>query len=211
MLTTILGQKEFVMIISLEILNKNNCTFDPFYHLRAQDLLVNLLKKNFSKIISEELYKYSIKLENSDFMTGANINSNINDKEIKLNNIKKRNTKNEKLNEALESIMSINKDIEYNETNPNNIYQSNLTVGNNNLKEDIKISNFANKNNKNKMKNKANIDKSSINLSEINIKIKGYIDGQTNINIIHFSCYDDAENIINTTDLNLSKKIYEIN
>ena len=209
MLTTILGQKEFVMIISLEILNKNNCTFDPFYHLRAQDLLVNLLKKNFSKIISEELYKYSIKLENSDFMTGANINSNINDKEIKLNNIKKRNTKNEKLNEALESIMSINKDIEYNETNPNNIYQSNLTVGNNNLKEDIKISNFANKNNKNKMKNKANIDKSSINLSEINIKIKGYIDGQTNINIIHFSCYDDAENIINTTDLNLSKKIYE--
>ena len=209
MLTTILGQKEFVMIISLEILNKNNCTFDPFYHLRAQDLLVNLLKKNFSKIISEELYKYSIKLENSDFMTGVNINSNINDKEIKLNNIKKRNTKNEKLNEALESIMSINKDIEYNETNPNNIYQSKLTVGNNNVKEDIKISNFANKNNKNKMKNKANIDKSSINLSEINIKIKGYIDGQTNINIIHFSCYDDAENIINTTDLNLSKKIYE--
>ena len=209
MLTTILGQKEFVMIISLEILNKNNCTFDPFYHLRAQDLLVNLLKKNFSKIISEELYKYSIKLENSDFMTGVNINSNINDKEIKINNIKKRNTKNEKINEALESIMSINKDIEYNETNHNNIYQSNLTVGNNNLKEDIKISNLANKNNKNKIKNKVNFDKSEINLSEINIKIKGYIDGQTNINIIHFSCYDDAENIINTTDLNLSKKIYE--
>ena len=46
MLTTILGQREFVMIISLEILNKNNCTFGPFYHLRAQDLLVNLLKKN---------------------------------------------------------------------------------------------------------------------------------------------------------------------
>ena len=40
MLTTILGQREFVMIISLEILNKNNCTFDPFYHLRAQDLLL---------------------------------------------------------------------------------------------------------------------------------------------------------------------------
>ena len=27
---------------------------------------MNLLKKNFSSIISEELYKYSIKLENSD-------------------------------------------------------------------------------------------------------------------------------------------------
>ena len=217
MLTTILGQREFVMIISLEILNKNNCTFDPFYHLRAQDLLANLLKKNFSSIISEELYKYSIKSENADFMVGIQ-NSNENDeKEFKLNHpIKKRNLKKEKNNEILESIMSINKDIEYNETNPNNIkniYQSNLTVGNNNnLKSDIKMNNFESKNkidiNK-KPKNRVNIDKSDINLSEINIKIKGYIDGQTNINIIHFSCYDDSENIINTTDMNLPKKIYE--
>ena len=217
MLTTILGQREFVMIISLEILNKNNCTFDPFYHLRAQDLLVNLLKKNFVSIISEELYKYSIKLENSDHMTGMNYNSNVNEKEeneIKLNTVKKRNMKNEKINEVLESIMSINKEIDYNETNPNNIkniYQSNLTVGNNNIKGEIKMSNFENynRNDKTKMKNRVNIDKSDINLSEINTKIKGYIDGQTNINIIHFSCYDDVENIINTTDLNLSKKIYE--
>jgi hypothetical protein len=210
MLTTILGQREFVMIISLEILNKNNCSFDPFYHLRAQDLLVNLLKKNFSSIISEELYKHSIKLENADFMIGIQNSDELGENEIKLNNpIKKRNIKKEKNNEILESIMSINKDIEYNETNPNNVYQSNFTVGNNNLKEDIKMSNLGNKNNKSKIKNKVNIDKSEINLSEINIKIKGYIDGQTNINIIHFSCYDDAENIINTTDLNLSKKIYE--
>ena len=217
MLTTILGQREFVMIISLEILNKNNCTFDPFYHLRAQDLLVNLLKKNFVSIISEELYKYSIKLENSDYMTGMNYNSNINEKEeneIKINTVKKRNMKNEKINEVLESIMSINKEIDYNETNPNNIkniYQSNLTVGNNNIKGEIKMSNFENynRNDKIKKKNRVNIDKSDINLSEINTKIKGYIDSQTNINIIHFSCYDDAENIINTTDLNLSKKIYE--
>ena len=217
MLTTILGQREFVMIISLEILNKNNCTFDPFYHLRAQDLLVNLLKKNFVSIISEELHKYSIKLENSDYMTGMNYNSNINEKEeneIKINTVKKRNMKNEKINEVLESIMSINKEIDYNETNPNNIkniYQSNLTVGNNNIKGEIKMSNFENynRNDKIKKKNRVNIDKSDINLSEINTKIKGYIDSQTNINIIHFSCYDDAENIINTTDLNLSKKIYE--
>ncbi len=218
MLTTILGQREFVMIISLEILNKNNCSFDPFYHLRAQDLLANLLKKNFENIISKELYKYSIKLENSDYMTGMNYCSNANEKEeneIKLNTLKKRNMKNEKINEVLESIMSINKEIDYNETNPNNIkniYQSNLTVGNNNnIKGEIKMSNFENKNrnDKIKMQNRVNIDKSDINLSEINTKIKGYIDGQTNINIIHFSCYDDAENIINTTDLNLSKKIYE--
>lgn len=215
MLTTILGQREFVMIISLEILNKNNCTFDPFYHLRAQDLLVNLLKKNFSSIISEELYKYSIKLENSDFMTGINLNSeqnNYEESEIKLNKVKKRNMKNEKINEVLESIMSFNKDIEYNDTNPinnKNLYQSNLTVGNNNLKGETKINNLENKNKNDKSKNRVKIDKSEINLSEINIKIKGYIDGQTNINIIHFSCYDDSENIINTTDLNISKKLYE--
>ena len=216
MLTTILGQREFVMIISLEILSKNNCTFDPFYHLRAQDLLVNLLKKNFSNIISEELYKHSIRLENADYMLGISNSNEFDENEIKLNNhIKKRNLNKEKINEVLESIMSINKDIEYNETNPNNIkniYQSNLTVGNNNLKAEIKMSNFENKNkidiNK-KNKKRVSVDKSDINLSEINIKIKGYIDGQTNINIIHFSCYDDADNIINTTDLNLSKKIYE--
>ena len=202
MLTTILGQREFVMIISLEILSKNNCTFDPFYHLRAQDLLVNLLKKNFSNIISEELYKHSIRLENADYMLGISNSNEFDENEIKLNNhIKKRNLNKEKINEVLESIMSINKDIEYNETNPNNIkniYQSNLTVGNNNLKAEIKMSNFENKNkidiNK-KNKKRVSVDKSDINLSEINIKIKGYIDGQTNINIIHFSCYDDADNI----------------
>ena len=207
------------MIISLEILNKNNCTFDPFYHLRAQDLLVNLLKKNFNNIISEELYKHSIKLENADFMLGIQNNSNINEKdenEIKLSNpIKKRNLKKDEMNQVLESVMSINKDNDYNETNPNNIknlYQSNLTVGNNNLKENIKMNNFENKNKidiNRKNKNRVDVDKSNINLSEINIKIKGYIDGQTNINIIHFSCFDEAENIINTTDLNISKKIYE--
>ena len=119
------------------------------------------------------------------------------------------------MNQVLESVMSINKDNDYNETNPNNIknlYQSNLTVGNNNLKENIKMNNFENKNKidiNRKNKNRVDVDKSNINLSEINIKIKGYIDGQTNINIIHFSCFDEAENIINTTDLNISKKIYE--
>ena len=192
MLTTILGQREFVLIISLEILNKNNCTFDPFYHLRAQDLLINLLKKNFNNIISEELYKHSIKLENADFMLGIQNNSNINEKdenEIKLSNpIKKRNLKKDEMNQVLESVMSINKDNDYNETNPNNIknlYQSNLTVGNNNLKENIKMNNFENKNKidiNRKNKNRVDVDKSNINLSEINIKIKGYIDGQTNIN-----------------------------
>ena len=213
MLTTILGQREFVMIISLEILNKNNCTFDPFYHLRAQDLLVNLLKKNFSNIVSEELYRNSIKLENADYMTGVN-SKGVREKVEgeKGPRTGKKNTGKTKINEVLESIMSINKDIEnINETSPNNaqgLYQSNLTVGNNNEnKNEIIKSNIDNKIEQNKKR--TNIDKMDINLSEINCKIKGYIDGQTNINIIHFSCYDDADNIINTTDLNLSKKIYE--
>ena len=215
MLTTILGQREFVMIISLEILNKNNCTFDPFYHLRAQDLLVNLLKKNFSNIILEELYRNSIKLENADYMTGMN-SKNIREKSEREARVQagRKNSGKAKINEVLESIMSINKDIDnINETNSNNpkgLYQSNLTVGNNNeIKVDnIKKSNLIeNKNDPNKKR--VSIDKMDINLSEINSKIKGYIDSQTNINIIHFSCYDDAENIINTTDLNLSKKMYE--
>ena len=109
--------------------------------------------------------------------------------------------------------MSINKDIDnINETNPNNIkglYQSNLIVGNNNeIKGYIKKSNnIENKNDQNKRR--VSVDKNDMNLSEINIKIKGYIDSQTNINIIHFSCYDDAINIINITDLNLSKKMCE--
>ena len=210
MLTTILGQREFVMIISLEILNKNNCTFDPFYHLRAQDLLVNLLKKNLSNIVSEELYRNSIRLENADYMTGIN-SKNLREKN-EVENKMKKNAGKAKINEVLESIMSINNNIDnINDTIPNKkgLYQSNLTVGNNNeIKGDIKKSNIIeNKNEQNKKR--VSVDKSDINLSEINTKIKGYIDGQTNINIIHFSCYDDAENIINTTDLNLSKKVYE--
>ena len=215
MLTTILGQREFVMIISLEILNKNNCTFDPFYHLRAQDLLVNLLKKNFSNIVLEELYRNSIKLENADYMTGMN-SKNIKEKSEREAKVQagRKNSGKAKINEVLESIMSINKDIDnINETNPNNpkgLYQSNLTVGNNNeIKGDNTKKNNIIENKNDQNKKRVSIDKMDINLSEINSKIKGYIDSQTNINIIHFSCYDDAENIINTTDLNLSKKMYE--
>ena len=64
------------MIISLEILGKNNCTFDPFYHKRAEDLLVNLLKKNFNSIVSNELYKNSIRMVSADYVTGNMENNN---------------------------------------------------------------------------------------------------------------------------------------
>ena len=69
-ITTLLAQREFCIIINLEILGKNNCTFDPFYHKRAEDLLVNLLKKNFSQIIINELYKNSIRMQNADLIMG---------------------------------------------------------------------------------------------------------------------------------------------
>ena len=69
-ITTLLAQREFCIIINLEILDKNNCTFDPFYHKRAEDLLVNLLKKNFSQIIINELYKNSIRMQNADLIMG---------------------------------------------------------------------------------------------------------------------------------------------
>ena len=44
-IVTILAQREFVLLISLDILGKNNCSFDPFYHKRAEDLVTSLLKK----------------------------------------------------------------------------------------------------------------------------------------------------------------------
>ena len=128
-------------------------------------------------------------------MTGVN-SKNLREKSDRDMQSGKKNSGKAKINEVLESIMSINKDIDnINETNPNNIkglYQSNLIVGNNNeIKGYIKKSNnIENKNDQNKRR--VSIDKNDINLSEINIKIKGYIDSQTNINIIHFSCYDDA-------------------
>ena len=75
-LNTLLAQREFVIIISLEILGKNNCTFDPFYHKRAEDLLVNLLKKNFNSIVSNELYKNSIRMVSADYVTGNMENNN---------------------------------------------------------------------------------------------------------------------------------------
>lgn len=156
-LTTLLAQREFVMLISLEILGKNNCTFDPFYHKRAEDLLVNLLKKSFSSIISNELFQYSIKM--------SNIEGN-----------KEGDT-------DLENEKSI-KEIKELETGMSNKTQSKNSVVDLNQERDQM-------------------------LGLLNSKIKGYIDQETNVNIIHFSCYDDSECVINTTDLNITTRMYK--
>ena len=173
-LTTLLAQREFCIIINLEILGKNNCTFDPFYHKRAEDLLVNLLKKNFSQIIINELYKNSIRMQNADLIMGYS-NDNF--------------------------------DEEFNNGNEDNKYLKDF---------DSVTSNYSKKSgdsNSKKAKNiTSNINNGSNNelaLNLLNNKIQGFIDSETKINIIHFSIYDDNENIINTTDLNLTSKIFK--
>lgn len=152
-LATLLAQREFVLIISLEILGKNNCSFDPFYHKRAEDLLVNLLKKSFSSILGAELFRHSIKM--------SNVSEFENDDEKSVKELKE-----------VETIIS-------------NKSQSKTSL------VDI-----------------ASKDREAA-LKLLTNKIKGYIDGETNVNIIHFSCYDDAECVINTTDLNITTKMYK--
>jgi hypothetical protein len=60
-LVTVLAQRDFVLLISLDIMGKNNCSFDPFYIKRAEDLLISLLKKSYSLIVTNELHSYSIR------------------------------------------------------------------------------------------------------------------------------------------------------
>jgi hypothetical protein len=172
-LTTLLGQREFCIIISLEILGKNNCTFDPFYHKRAEDLLVNLLKKNFNQIVVNELYRNSIRMQNADLIMGYS-NDNFDEES--------NNGGNED-NKILKDFDSINS---------NHSKKS----------EDSKSKKINNINENNNSNNEL-----AINL--LNNKIQGFIDSETKVNIIHFSIYDDSENIINTTDLNLTSKIYK--
>jgi len=62
MITTILAQREFVLILYLDILSKNNCSFDSFYHKRAETLMLSLLKKGFNSILKSELLANSIKM-----------------------------------------------------------------------------------------------------------------------------------------------------
>ena len=165
-LTTLLAQREFVLLISLEILGKNNCSFDPFYHKRAEDLLVNLLKKSFSSIINNELFNNSIKMSN---ITGLAKEYDEND------NGENENEKSVKEIKEVETIIS---------------NKSNKSQSKGSIQEDL------------------NKDKDNT-LKLLTNKIKGYIDQETNVNIIHFSCYDDAECVINTTDLNITTKIYK--
>jgi hypothetical protein len=149
-LVTILAQREFVILIYLDILGKNNCSFDPFYHKRAEDLLISLLKKGYPAIINNELHTNSIKTT-EDVLNEKEENS-FND----LDSVKLKNSEN-----------------------------SNLV--------------FTRKNSNRE---------SSINTDMLTTKLRGYIDHETKVNIIHFSCYDDSECVINTTDIYVTKTIF---
>lgn len=155
-LVTLLAQREFVLLISLDILGKNNCSFDPFYNKRGEDLVISLLKKGYNLILSNELHNNSIRMINEPSTSEEKI---FNDNESEINLNKRRNSDS--------SLISTSK-------------------LNSRKKDEI--------------------------LDMIQSKIKGYIDVETKVNIIHFSCYDDSECIVNTTDLhvtaNLFKEIY---
>ena len=62
LITTILAQREFVIVVLLDILGKNNSSFDPFYHKRAEDLMIGILKKGYNTRLEQELKKHSVKL-----------------------------------------------------------------------------------------------------------------------------------------------------
>jgi hypothetical protein len=149
-LVTILAQREFVLLIYLDILGKNNCSFDPFYHKRAEDLLISLLKKGYPSIINNELLMNSIK------MTEDTVNEKEENSFGDFDSVKLKNSEN-----------------------------SNLM--------------FTRKNSGRE---------SSVNTEMLTSKLKGYIDQETKVNIIHFSCYDDAECVVNTTDVFVNKSTF---
>lgn len=69
-IVTILAQRSFVLYIYLDVLNsKINSSFDPFYHKRAENLLINLLKKSYEKKLNNELKATSISsIENNKLL-----------------------------------------------------------------------------------------------------------------------------------------------
>ncbi len=155
-LTTILAQREFVLMIHLDIIGKLNSSFDPFFHKRAEDLLITILKRGYNVILNNEINIHSIKA-------------------VEL-----------KSNEFQEKII---RDVD-----------SECSKGSENTKKDSK-------------KNLPTIEKvqnsTKLNTQILNSKISGYIDKETNVNIIHFALYDDSDCVINTTDLNMTPSIFQ--
>lgn len=178
-LVTLLAQRDFVLLISLDILGKNNCSFDPFYTKRAEDLVISLLKKGYNIIINNELYQNSIKM------------------------LDDKNQNEEKILNDMDSDIAVGIGRKNSESSlfSNNKRDSKKKLPT--VKDDAGSNRGGNNNNN----NTSGYNTHSI--SSINSKIRGYIDIETKVNIIHFSCYDDSECVINTIDVNVSASIYK--
>lgn len=290
-LTTILSQREFTIFVSLEILGKSNCSFDPFFQRRAEDILIGVLKRGFGTILNNELLSYAVRpiqndikeneenifnnfetddnvnLNNINLLTNENI-GNVNLKNNAKNEIKNPNTttnkfleeenlrknssksnfKNNKIvrKDSHNSSNSIenNNSLSNNNTNNNNYNASKLNSGNPNVHINNNNSSYAigNRNkiniNLNKESNNADVEgnniinpnanantnnnnnnnytsenpyaTNNINLNmNLNSKFKGYVDNETKVNIIQFSCFDDTECVINTTDIYANPRLFQ--
>jgi hypothetical protein len=133
-------------LIYLDILGKNNCSFDVFYHKRAEDLLIGILKKGYPAIVNNEIFNNSIK------------------------------------------------SVEQNPQEEKENFLDELESNRGSVKMD------SGRSSKQKITN--------IEPEILTSKIRGYIDTETKVNIIHFSCYDDSECVINTTDLFVTQSIF---
>jgi len=204
-LATILAQKEFVIFVSLDVLGKSNCSFDPFFQKRAEDILVGTLKRGFGTILNNELYNCGIKLnqpylredeENifNNFETQENmLNKCLNPDKISQNILEEKgNKKNNSINISNQNNKTPQKRDSYNSSG-SDCKNSNPHEKGKNIENFLQNSNhinieyFKNENN-NKILN-------------LKSKFKGYIDNETKVNIIQFSCFDDTECVINTTDI----------
>ena len=207
-LATILSQREFSLYISLDILGKSNCSYDPFYQKRAEDILIGTLKRGFGTIFNSELYNFGIKPilseikedeENifNNFETEENINEINNNQE----NLKKNSFSTKKIENLIKPNNSSNLPIKKNI--PRNNSQNSLNTAGAGVAADKNNSKINNSNFYNSEIKPENF------LTNLNSKFKGYIDSETNVNIIQFSCYDDSECVINTTDIYANQEVFQ--
>jgi len=195
-LATILAQREFAIFISLDILGKSNCSFDPFFQKRAEDILIGILKRGFGTILNNEFYNLGIKPIQVDIKEDEeNIFNNFDTEEN--NNFKNLTTENNYQNSNEDKNGKKKKTAAIVRKNS---YNSNGSARKSNQNND-KLNNKENSHNSNiintEMINKDNYY-SNMNL---NSKFKGYKDIETKVNIIQFSCFDDSECVINTNDI----------
>jgi hypothetical protein len=224
-LATLHSQREFSIFISLDILGKSNCSYDPFYQKRAEDLITGILKRGFGTILNNELSSFGIKpIRNDSKDDEENIFNDFETEENKFNQILHTdfNEDKDKDKDNFNKKLGVKKNHQtQGNNNSNNHSENNLSFNNN---KNISILNDKDNYNK-KSKDNSITDNLNINInnnnSNINLnlnlnlnkpiesKFKGYIDNETKVNIIQFSCFDDSECVLNTTDIYADSNIFQ--